>query len=73
MIKCNTIPFEWDRWDKQDELVHTYYNAKFLEDFGVFKKDEILDIMVDFGKGLIEYFDDYGNLLKYQNFKSVTI
>lgn len=69
------IPFEWSGWDEIDILMNSYYNVKFTDDFGNFKKDEeFSSITVDYQKGLVEgYNDDGSEVAKSQKFKCTPI
>lgn len=70
-----TIPFTWKGWDEQDQLIHSYYNVEFTEDFGVFKKDEKFScITVDYSLGKIEVYNDEGTeIIKKQIYKAIPI
>lgn len=75
-----TIPFTWERWDPQDVLHNTYYEVEFIEDFGTFcKGDKFISIDVDYGKGIIEAYNDEEDvngdlqIIKRQEFKANAI
>lgn len=70
-----TIPFTWKSWDEVDQLVHSYYDVEFTEDFGSFKKGEKFSAMtVDYGLGKIEVYNNEGtNIVKKQNYKTIPI
>ena len=79
-IQSETMPFNWNGWDKQDELVHTYYNVSFTGKFGIFEPgDKFSSITVDYGKGIIEAYEDTMNKekdiepIKIQIFKAIAI
>ncbi len=70
-----TIPFSWENWDQQDVLLHTYYNVEFLDNFGKFNKgDKFGSIDVDYGKGIIEAYNNSGTeVIIHQEYKSTPI
>ena len=70
-----TIPFTWKGWDDQDTLVHSYYDVEFTEDFGLFQKGDKYSCMtVDYGNGIIEVYNDEGEvIIKSQKYKATTI
>jgi hypothetical protein len=55
------IPFTWEGWDMQDGLCNSYYQVKFIKDFGIFKKGECFEgVTVDYGEGVLQ-IDDYND------------
>ena len=69
------FPLNWTAWDKQDELVNTYYDVTFTDDYGVFKKDEkFSSVTIDYAKGFIKAYSSDGlTVEKIQNFKTIAI
>ena len=68
------IPLKWNGWDEVDILMNIYYNVTFTGDFGVFKNEEkFTSVLVDYQKGVIEGYDDAGEVLKTQKFKCLPI
>lgn len=63
------IPVSWERWDQLDVLAILLYEAKFTEDFGVFKEGEkFSSITVDYSRGYIEaYSEDGSEVVKRQD------
>lgn len=71
----NLFPIEWTSWDPIDTLLLSFYDVKFTEDFGVFKKGESFSsISVDYGKGIIEAYNDEGTeVIKTQKYSTTPI
>jgi hypothetical protein len=68
------IPFSWNAWDLQDVLQHTYYDVEFLENFGIFEMGEKhICINVNYGKGIVEAYNQNGDLIKTVEFKAIPI
>jgi hypothetical protein len=56
------LPFQWTGWDMQDTMILSFYEAEFTEDFGSIKKgDKFSSICVDYGKGIIEGYNEEGS------------
>lgn len=55
LIHHDLLPLTFDSFDEHGDNIETLYNATFIQDFGVFKKDEhYVYITVDLSKGSIE-------------------
>jgi hypothetical protein len=69
-MKEKLFPIEWKGWDIQDTLINSYYDVKFLADFGVFKAGETFSsITVNYGDGIIEAYSENGTeVVKTQHF-----
>ena len=71
---AKVLPISFEGWDDIDTLAFNHYNAEFTEDFGVFKKGQKFDsLMVDFEKGIMEAYDQDGEVLAKQEFKLAPI
>ena len=71
--KETIIPVEWTGWNEIDINAITIYNAKFTEDFGIFKKDEIYDhLNIFYDEGFIEYWKSE-TVNKVQHFKAIPL
>lgn len=75
MNKEIILPFTWDEWDQNDVLALQLYNVTFTEDFGVFKKGEVIKCLsVNYGTGIIEDFNEDGTkVMRKQLFKAIAI
>jgi hypothetical protein len=52
------IPFTWSDFDELDTMEYQYYDVRFYDDFGPFKKGDSLDFLViDYGSCVV-YNDD---------------
>lgn len=59
------IPILWKGIDINGPGQFQFYNVSFTEDFGPFKKNEFIDTLyMDHEKGLVEQYDDEGNVVK---------
>ena len=70
MIQEITLPIKWVGYDQHEEMIFSYYEAIFTEDFGIFKKDELFSVIsVNHREGIIEAYDDTEmRILKTQEF-----
>lgn len=67
------FPMAWEGWDGDDDC-KTFYNAKFLEDFGIFKKDEIVPTLtVDWQEAELRQYNDEGNVIRFMKWKVVPV
>lgn len=67
------VPITWCDWDECDSEQIQFNGVKFVEDFGVFKKDEETDsLFINYQEGKMQTFNnDDGEVLKEQKFKIV--
>lgn len=73
MNRETIIPVEWTGWNEIDINSITIYEAKFVEDFGIFKKDEVYPhLNIYYGQGFIEYCRSEDDI-KIQHFIAVPI
>lgn len=74
-IKEGIIPIKWSEWDECDRLCNIYYNVTFLENFGIFKKDDkYSSICLDYANGIIQaYNEDGSKIIKSQNFVAMPV
>ncbi len=73
--KYKTIPFVCDdSGEIDDDFINDYYDVKFAQKFGNFKKgDEFTSINIDFIKGVIIAFDSNGDIVTTQKYKATPI
>lgn len=61
---------EFDEYIDGGEVFITVYNAKFLQDFGPWSKNDIVEYLTfDYEEGCVEQTDDDYNILKQCFFK----
>lgn len=75
MISEKTIPFTFQGWDSIDMLFNSYYEARFVKDFGVFKEGEhFSSISVDYSKGIIQAYNKEGTeVIKEQEYIALAV
>jgi len=68
------IPIKWTKWDELDVTSFIFHDTIFMEDFGVFSKDEVVKTLVlDLIKCTVTSINDFGEtieVLKEQKFKT---
>lgn len=70
----NLFPFSWMNSEFIGIISITYEDVLFLEDFGQFKKGEIVPFMIaDIEAGILSQVDEEGNVLADEGFKCVPI
>lgn len=69
------IPIVYEEWDQILDGTYQYYEAEFIEDFGVFRKGEKIEVLcISDNKCLIEASTiDNHNVYKSQKFKAIPI
>jgi len=74
MIALENRLFTWEKWENFDTLVILFHYVKFIEDFGVFKKDEsFYEVFINYNSGNIFAYNNKRILGKRQFFNLIPI
>lgn len=66
------LPFEWENWNEVDQTTSEFFNVKFFDNFGEFKKDEeYCCLEVYYYNGVIHAKNEEGDTLIVQHFKCI--
>ncbi len=71
--KDNLFPIAWGDSEFVNIINTSYTDVIFLEDFGVFKKDEEVPyLLADFDKGLLFEIDEWREIVREQTIKCIS-